>query len=358
MAKKKIGTLFAGVAVIAVLGGAYFGVVKYNEYAEQKAADESEAARIYVMNLDNISSIRFGNGTDSLLFEKEDDTWYYANDTSFPVNQTILTTAEGYLQQVEASRKFTEPDALSTYGLEEPLDSIYIQDEEGNQMILSIGNETGTEYYAAVSGDDSVYTIGSIIPSIINYDLYHFLQMDSLPSLTSSEIENITLTVGDTTNSWNKQTIEVTEEETEANTETETKEDATEETSGELNETVDETEEETEETSKESETTEVWFSEDEQLDEENSSNVDTLASAIAALSFTDCADYKGGTYLEEFGLDEPLASITWGDSEESATLYIGDTVTDEDGTIYYYVQLDGSNQVNRITSDLVEAVIY
>lgn len=357
MAKKKIGTLVGGVAAIIVLGGAYFGVVKYNEYAEQKAADESEAARIYVMNLDNISSIRFGNGTDSLLFEKEDDTWYYANDTSFPVNQTILTTAEGYLQQVEASRELTEPDALSSYGLEEPSDSIYIQDGDGNQVILSIGNETGTEYYASVSGDDSVYVIDAIIPSIINYDLYHFLQMDALPSLTSSDIETITLTVGDTTNSWNKQTVEVTEEETEGDTEAETEEVGTEEPSGELDETVDETEEETEETSKEPETTEVWFDEKEQLDEESSSNVDALATAIASLSFTDCADYKGGTYLEEFGLDEPLASITWGDSEESATLYVGDTVTDEDGTIYYYVLLDGSTQVNRITSDLVEAII-
>lgn len=361
MAKKKTGTLLVGCAAVVVLGIAYAGVVKYNSYVEEKEAEESEAARIYMTNLEAVTSIQYGDGADALLFKKEDDTWQYAEDEEFSVKQTKLETLENYLTQLEATRKFSEPDELDGYGLSEPSEVICFTDSDGEEYTLSIGSQTDTsEYYAMISGDDSVYTISTTVPNAISHELYDFLQMDTLPSLTSSTIETITLTVDGEERYWNKEVVEVpeTEEETtEGSLENETG-NTTEETNGKIDEPEIATAEgETEEeTTAEPETTEVWFANDEQLDEEVSSQIDEIAAAIAALDFVDCANYKGADNLEEYGLDEPQAVISWTGDDESATLYIGDEA-EEDGTTYYYVRLDGSNMVNRIEASLVEAVL-
>lgn len=361
MAKKKTGTLLVGCAAVVVLGIAYAGVVKYNSYVEEKEAEESEAARIYMTSLSDVTSVQYGEGTDALLFEKNDeDTWQYAGDEDFPVKQTKLETIELYLTELEATRKFSDPDELDGYGLSEPSEVISFKDSDGGEYTLSIGNETDTsEYYAMISGDDSVYTISTTVPNAISHELYDFLEMDELPSLTSSTIETISITVDAQERSWNKQVVEVpeTEEETtEASAEDET------DTSDETDSALEEPEiatasgETEEETTEEPETTEVWFADEEQLDEDVSGQVDEVAEAIAALDFADCANYKGAENLEEYGLDEPQAVISWTGDGESATLYIGDKVEDGDST-YYYAQVDGSDMVNRITASLVEAVL-
>ncbi|MGN0299304.1 MAG: DUF4340 domain-containing protein [Lachnospiraceae bacterium] len=361
MAKKKTGQLIGGVAVVAVLGIVYFGVVKYNEYTEQKALDESEAARIYAIQLDEITEITVDNGEVSYTFEKIDEEWTYPADEDFPVNQTILTTLEEHMMKVEATRKFDSPDSLEDYGLDQPTHVVTVTDGLGDTFSLSIGAKADSDYYACVTDDGSVYTIDSTIPSSLNYELYHYLQMDEIPSISSSEMETITLTRSGETQSWNIQTVEVPEE-TEESGEEETTEEETEadEASSAIEEpaiVADAAAKSEEETTAEPETTDVWFCGDEQLDDEEDSLIDTLASAIASLKFSECADHVGASHLEEFGLDAPQAEVVWTGADEEVILYIGDQMTDESGDNYYYAQLKGSNMVNLIKESLVTAVL-
>ena len=72
----------------------------------------------------------------------------------------------GNLEKITAEETLNEYDQLSDYGLDEPQKTITVTCGE-DTMVLSIGdyNEMLSEYYLEMKDDDSVYLIGSAIPT-------------------------------------------------------------------------------------------------------------------------------------------------------------------------------------------------
>ena len=77
---KKKRSLILLLVVLILLLAAYFGLQTWNSSREKKAEEEEKAATVHVTDIDpdTITAMSFDVGNGEMIFEKEDDTWYYA----------------------------------------------------------------------------------------------------------------------------------------------------------------------------------------------------------------------------------------------------------------------------------------
>ncbi len=381
---KSTKKLLSLVGALAVLGGAYGGIVLLNQHNEEKAAEKSkaqeEANTFYLSQIEEPVAISYTNsyGTFSFSYDTENETWSYDDDEHFPVTQSYLTTLSSDMKAFQAERKLEEvQDDLSVYGLDEPSLSITAKGSDDSEVTVLIGsvNSYSSDYYAKVDGADDIYTISSSYVTAMSNDLSTLQAKESFPTITSTSISNVQLVKDGVTLEMEK---EVTEEP--ATTEAETSEDTSDEAESESGaseaettqaqtseaateaETVrDSSEEESEEETVEMVEVTRWvFSQDDKtkrVDEDD--DIHDLLVNMVGLTFNDCADYYADeTEKANYGLTDgaTVLTLTYTSIDEEVTLKltIGNT-TDDDA--YYYVSMDDSDEVNTVSKESIDTIL-
>ena len=377
---KNTKKLLGLVGALAVLGGAYGGIVWINQNNEEKAAEQSKAEKeantFYLSQMEEPVSISYTNsyGTFAFSYDTENETWSYDSDEHFPVTQSYLTSISSDLKSFTAERKLEEvQDDLSVYGLDNPSCTITAKGSDDTEVTIQIGslNSYNSDYYAKVEGSDDIYTIASSYVSDISNDISALQEKESFPTITSTSITDVQLLKDGITLDMEK---EVTQEPA---TEEETTENASEEaeTGSESNEseskvseeeTKSETASDSSEEESEEETVEMvdvtrWvFTQDNKTQRvDESDDIHDLLVNMVGLTFNDCADYYADEEEKEsYGLtdDAAVLTITYQSGEEETTLKLTIGATTEDDA-YYYVSMDDSDQVNTVSKESLDAVL-
>lgn len=378
---KNTKKLLGLVGALAVLGGAYGGIVLINQHNEEKEAEQSKAEKeantFYLSQMEEPISISYTNsyGTFAFSYDTENETWSYDSDEHFPVTQSYLTSISSDLKSFTAERKLEEvQDDLSVYGLDNPSCTITAKGSDDTEVTIQIGslNSYNSDYYAKVEGSDDIYTIASSYVSDISNDISTLQEKESFPTITSTSITDVQLVKDGITLDMEK---EVTQEPA---TEEETTENASEEAetgsdSSELESKVSE-----EETTKAvSDSTEEGLTEEESTVEmvyvtrwvftqdnktqrvDESDDIHDLLVNMVGLTFNDCADYYADEEEKEsYGLTDNAAvlTITYQSGEEETTLKLTIGATTEDDA-YYYISMDDSDQVNTVSKESLDAVL-
>lgn len=366
---KSTKQLLGLVGALAVLGGAYGGIVLINQHNEEKATEQSkadkEANTFYLSQIEEPVAISYTNsyGTFDFSYDTENETWSYDGDEHFPVAQSYFTSLSSDMKALTATRKLEEvQDDLSVYGLDNPTMSITAKGSDDTEVTVQIGsiNSYNSDYYAKVEGADDIYTISSSYVSDMSNDLSTLQEKESFPTITSTSISNVQLVKDGVTLDMEK---EVTEEPA---TEEETTENASEAKSGSFEEATSETiaelesGESEEETQKMVEVTHWVFTQDDKtqrVDEDD--DIHDLLVNMVVLTFNDCADYYADdTEKADYGLTNgaTVLTITYTsvDEEKTLTLTIGNTTDDN---AYYYVSMDDSDEVNTVSKESLDAVL-
>lgn len=377
---KNTKKLLGLVGALAVLGGAYGGIVWINQNNEEKAAEQSKAEKeantFYLSQMEEPISISYTNsyGTFAFSYDTENETWSYDSDEHFPVTQSYLTSISSDLKSFTAERKLEEvQDDLSVYGLDNPSCTITAKGSDDTEVTIQIGslNSYNSDYYAKVEGLDDIYTIASSYVSDISNDISTLQEKESFPTITSTSITDVQLSKDGITLDMEKEVTQepATEEETtenaseEAETESESSESESkvseEETKSET--ASDSSEEESEEETLEMVDVTRWvFSQDNKTQRvDESDDIHDLLVNMVGLTFNDCADYYADEEEKEsYGLtdDAAVLTITYQSGEEETTLKLTIGATTEDDA-YYYVSMDDSDQVNTVSKESVDAVL-
>ncbi len=340
--KKKNRTLPILAAVIVVLAVGYLILRGSNEKradAEEAASLEAEEAAVITLNdMEELAHFTYESGGAVMAFYQEDGVWYREDAPDFPLEQSTVSGLAQKLQEVEATRRLTDPEERSSYGLADPAVTATATDGSGVTFTLFLGDAAGSDVYAAVEGSDEVYTVSGTLSSSFTYDWYALIRTEEIPY---AEEDILRIKVETDGNTWEIRK-EVTWEEADDGTE----------------------EEETEEES-EAERTETvrWY----RISEDGaaalvgeSATAEILATDAAGLAVSECVNYK----LEEddweaYGLADPVLSITvtyeTEDGEEGDfTLLIGDQ---DEETGYYYGRSSLSDALNGWTSGSVEPLL-
>ena len=377
---KNTKKLLGLVGALAVLGGAYGGIVWINQNNEEKAAEQSKAEKeantFYLSQMEEPVSISYTNsyGTFAFSYDTENETWSYDSDEHFPVTQSYLTSISSDLKSFTAERKLEEvQDDLSVYGLDNPSCTITAKGSDDTEVTIQIGslNSYNSDYYAKVEGSDDIYTIASSYVSDISNDISALQEKESFPTITSTSITDVQLSKDGIMLDMEK---EVTQEPA---TEEETTENATEEaeTGSESNESEskvseeeiksetasDSSEEESEEETVEMVDVTRWvFTQDNKTQRvDESDDIHDLLVNMVGLTFNDCADYYADEEEKEsYGLTDNAAvlTITYQSGEEETTLKLTIGATTEDEA-YYYISMDDSDQVNTVSKESLDAVL-
>lgn len=368
---KNTKKLLGLVGALAVLGGAYGGIVWINQNNEEKAAEQSKAEKeantFYLSQMEEPISISYTNsyGTFAFSYDTENETWSYDSDEHFPVTQSYLTSISSDLKSFTAERKLEEvQDDLSVYGLDNPSCTITAKGSDDTEVTIQIGslNSYNSDYYAKVEGSDDIYTIASSYVSDISNDISALQEKESFPTITSTSITDVQLVKDGTTIDMEK---EVTQEPA---TEEETTENASEETETGSEVSEEETTKTVSDSTEEESTVEMvdvthWvFTQDNKTQRvDESDDIHDLLVNMVGLTFNDCADYYADEEEKEkesYGLtdDAAVLTITYQSGEEETTLKLTIGATTEDDA-YYYVSMDDSDQVNTVSKESVDAVL-
>ena len=369
---KNTKKLLGLVGALAVLGGAYGGIVWINQNNEEKAAEQSKAEKeantFYLSQMEEPVSISYTNsyGTFAFSYDTENETWSYDSDEHFPVTQSYLTSISSDLKSFTAERKLEEvQDDLSVYGLDNPSCTITAKGSDDTEVTIQIGslNSYNSDYYAKVEGSDDIYTIASSYVSDISNDISALQEKESFPTITSTSITDVQLVKDGITLDMEK---EVTQEPAteEAETESESSESESEVSEEETTKAVsDSTEEgltEEESTVEMVDVTRWVFTQDNKTQRvDESDDIHDLLVNMVGLTFNDCADYYADEEEKEsYGLTDNAAvlTITYQSGEEETTLKLTIGATTEDDA-YYYVSMDDSDQVNTVSKESVDAVL-
>lgn len=303
--KKKQKSLAILLAVFAVLLGLFFLMKYQNEEAEKKKAQEEKEAEIHIYEADSLDAISYTDGTDIVSFQKTDGVWQYSPDPTIELTDSVVESMETAFCDIQAVKKMDEPDDLSDYGFDNPLYELSLT-ADGETRTFLVGNTSGEQYYFMEKDQQIVYTVASDIPSQMVWEMAEFAKGDSFVTVTSDNFVKEVIRRADGT------------------------------------ETVFDA-----------------------ADEEQEETITSVANSFAAFYFTDCVDYHvTEDTLAQYGLDEnnrTTVTVTYTKSgeddektEETYTFYIGNK--DSDGT-YYYVQVDGSQRVSRVTSDNIAGIL-
>lgn len=192
MRKKKTMLLLGG-ALVALLC-CYAGLTVWNDHQKKEAETEEEASKIYLVDAEELTAVSYTDGESTLGFVKEDGTWYDAEDREIPMNQDVVSGFADTVASLTAKRELKDPDDVADYGLDAPAYTISFTAKDGEDGAVYIGDMTGEDYYAMVKGSDKIYTISDNLPYSMDFDLYGYVQTDTVPSISSGNLKKVEIT--------------------------------------------------------------------------------------------------------------------------------------------------------------------
>lgn len=166
--KKQSRQFIILIAVLAVLAAAFFGLKQYNKIQSEKPEEDDGDTTVLVdINEEDIIRFSYDYNGESYTFEKEDDTWYYAEDPSLSMNQYSINVMVSKLAEVEAIDTVENVTDMSQYGLADPERTIQYETADAS-YIFWIGdyNSMTSVYYLCVPSETTVYTVSAQMISI------------------------------------------------------------------------------------------------------------------------------------------------------------------------------------------------
>ncbi len=306
--------------IFALLLLLYLFLKNRNEKAEDA---ESSGMDVIQMDTSSIVNFSFKIGDNFAEFSKDGDEWKNQEDSEFPVDQEAVETLLNDLLSFTAERKLEDVDGLSEYGLEEPSNTIRLTDESGTETEILVGSRnqsTGDYYVSLAEAPNTVYVTASDLSSILPGSVMELAESEAYPSVSSSDIVEIQVKKA-------QGSYTLAYEEEEANWSV-TGEDG------------------------------ISYSAEYQ-------QVSSLASTLSGMVYSGLMDYNAED-LSVYGLDQPAAEIYIRYKEEieeeeekpetvekNFTLYVGNQ--DENGN--YYVRMEGSGQVHRVSSESLSSAL-
>ncbi|HAG04251.1 MAG TPA: hypothetical protein DCG28_02315 [Lachnospiraceae bacterium] len=170
--KRRLVALGIALVILAGLGGVYFLLDKKGTVSSELSSDTTESTTSLLQGVSgktvvksaNIVSFSLKNQNGSLNAYKKDDKWYVEGLEDADFSQEALSMTAYALSDITAARTIDSPDDdIAKYGITEFSAKAIGKSEQGETVILTVGDETsdGKYRYVAVEGEKRIYMISS-----------------------------------------------------------------------------------------------------------------------------------------------------------------------------------------------------
>lgn len=149
--KKKRGlfVILAGVVLLCVLIVCYFALLKANSSEEETTEEETTQEEVAAIASDDISTLTFEAGDQTVTFQKAEDSWTLEGQEDFPVDASKVDSVVSCLASVKADRTLTDVEDPGEYGLDVPTNVIEVVKTDGSSEKITVGDKnssTGNTY--------------------------------------------------------------------------------------------------------------------------------------------------------------------------------------------------------------------
>lgn len=199
--------MIAGIVLLVLCIGGYFGVKAYNSNQEKK--QEAETMKPVDISVSDVTGFSYLNNGETLSFEKDGEEWIYSGDTSWDMDEDSIEEMLGKACDVASTEKINAEN-LSDYGFDEPANTITLETAEGSKVVkIGMYNEIVSKYYLAIDDSKELYLVESDI--VTGFDK------------TAEDLKATETTTAETPEETTEETTEesATEETTETTEETE-----------------------------------------------------------------------------------------------------------------------------------------
>lgn len=171
--KKKQRQMIGMLLALVVLAAVFLGIRQYNKNASS-AISTTEDTQETVLDVisDDITSFSYVYEGETYAFEKEDDTWYYADDHSLNLNQDRIKAMILKVAPLKADQVIENVTDMSQYGLADPERTIQYETAD-RSVIINVGNLNSmtSQYYIAFPSEMKVYVVATNVVTGFNYTL-------------------------------------------------------------------------------------------------------------------------------------------------------------------------------------------
>lgn len=171
--KKKQRQMIGMLLALIALAAAFLGIRQYNKNAPSAASTtEDTQETVLDVNSDDITRFCYVYEGETYAFEKEDDTWYYADDHSLNLNQDRIKAMILKVAPLKADQVIENVTDMSQYGLADPERTIQYETAD-RSVIINVGNLNSmtSQYYIAFPSEMKVYVVATNVVTGFNYTL-------------------------------------------------------------------------------------------------------------------------------------------------------------------------------------------
>lgn len=169
--KKKRTRMIAAVLLLAVLAVTYVLVLRA-DFNGEDVEEETEEITVLEIEREDISTVRLENSYGTLQFAYDGETWTSEDDPAFQLNQDSMSALFNRLNPLTAVRDLGEQEDLEAYGLAEPVITISITLQNGQEITVYLGNDSSDgNLYFMTSESGSIYTGDSYLETAFDCQL-------------------------------------------------------------------------------------------------------------------------------------------------------------------------------------------
>ena len=215
--KKKQRQMIGMLLALVVLAAAFLGIRQYNKNASSATSiTEDTQETVLDVNSDDITSFRYVYEGETYAFEKEDETWYYADDHSLNLNQDRIKAMILKVAPLKADQVIENVTDMSQYGLADPERTIQYETAD-RSVFINVGNLNSmtSQYYIAFPSEMKVYVVATNVVTGFNYTLEDLVE-ETTEATETAETETAETETAETETTEAVETVETETAATEA----------------------------------------------------------------------------------------------------------------------------------------------
>lgn len=188
--KKQQTQMLIMLVVFFALCAALLCVKQYNK-AQAEKPEETEGVVVIDVDADDIIRFSYDYEDETYTFEKEDDTWYYAEDHERILLQYYTGSLVTGVAPLTATQVIENVSDFGQYGLTEPQRTISYETATGS-YILYVGdkNTVTSTYYVCLPSEAAVYVVEASDINRFNVTLDNLIDTSAEEAETEASTED------------------------------------------------------------------------------------------------------------------------------------------------------------------------
>lgn len=160
---------------------------------KKEAQPQQEDMAVNIVPVEGVTALELCDGEVTLRFARTDDTWYWVDDGTFPLDQNAAAELLALPSSLAAAEPVQGQGELSGYGLETPRRYVTAT-ADGADSTIYVGSQTSDGHWYVLTPDGVVRLAAQADGAALSRSIYDMAVLPELPAITEENLQSLTLT--------------------------------------------------------------------------------------------------------------------------------------------------------------------